>query len=440
MSMEYTLLEILEAREQRALRQKELLSEFPATLLCFTMNIPGPDKDGVLIQKGFQLGNRLLKGCLKSWKILYEEKRCTPAGWEAFYCIEAIAEDVKTVTVLLEDKTPGGRVFDMDVLDALGTKLDRESLGFAKRKCLLCQEEAAVCGRSRKHSVQELYDAAMELIERAITEEVSRLAVQSLLCEVYATPKPGLVDRNNNGSHTDMDLKLFLTSTATLWEYFRRCAKIGLYGTDPVAVFQQLRQAGLEAEKRMFAATKGVNTHKGAIFSMGILCGAVGSLDPEYWEDPRQVGGCCSLLAKGLVRKDYEFMEQPVTTGEKLFETHGITGARGQAEAGFPGAFRVGLPMLEKALDQGLSFNDALCNTLLHILITTWDTNLIKRGGMVAYGQIQAMLERLLQAQPLLPMEIIEQLDKAFIKQNLSPGGSADLLSATCFAYFLKHP
>ena len=99
--MEVSLQEILEAREQRALRQKELLSEFPATLLCFTMNIPGPDKDGVLIQKGFQLGNRLLKGCLKSWKILYEEKRCTPAGWEAFYCIDAPAEDVKTVTVLL---------------------------------------------------------------------------------------------------------------------------------------------------------------------------------------------------------------------------------------------------------------------------------------------------------------------------------------------------
>ena len=438
--MEYTLLEILEAREQRALRQKELLEQFAATLLCFTMNIPGPDKDSVMIQKGFQLGNRLLKGALKQWEILYEEKRCTPAGWEAFYCIGAPAEEVKAVTAFLEDKTPGGRVFDMDVLDAQGRKLDRESLGFSKRKCLLCREDAAICGRSRSHSVQDLYNKAMELIESAITEEVSRLAVQSLLCEVYATPKPGLVDQNNNGSHTDMDLPLFLTSTATLWEYFRNCVKIGLHGTDPVTVFNQLRQAGLEAERRMFAATKGVNTHKGAIFSMGILCGAVGSLDPECWADPRQVSGCCALLSRGLVRKDYEFMEQPVTNGEKLFETHGITGARGQAEAGFPGAFRVGLPRLEEALQKGLSFNDALCNTLLHILLTTWDTNLIKRGGMVAYGQIQAMLERLLQAQPLLPMEIIEQLDRAFIKQNLSPGGSADLLSATCFAYFMKNP
>jgi holo-ACP synthase/triphosphoribosyl-dephospho-CoA synthase len=263
--MEYTLLEILEAREQRALRQKELLEQFPATLLCFTMNIPGPDKDGVLIQKGFQLGNRLLKGALKQWEILHEEKRRTPAGWEAFYCIDAPAEAVKTVAVFLEDKTPGGRVFDMDVLDAQGRKLDRESLGFPKRKCLLCKEDAVICGRSRSHSVQDLYDKTMELIQTAITEEVSRLAVQSLLCEVYATPKPGLVDQNNNGSHKDMDLPLFLTSTATLWAYFRKCVKIGLHGTDPVAVFNQLRQAGLEAEKRISGGALGVGGRTSAL-------------------------------------------------------------------------------------------------------------------------------------------------------------------------------
>ena len=434
--MAHTLPEILDAREQRVLRQKELLARHAVTLLCFTMNIPGPDKDGVLIQKGFQLGNRLLKRHLKQNQILHFEQRCTAAGWEAFYCIDAPAEEIKAIAVYLEDKTPAGRTFDMDVLTADGKKLARPT----PRRCLLCDQDAALCGRSRSHSVADLYNKALALIEDGIAEEISRLAVQSLLCEVYATPKPGLVDQNNTGSHKDMDLPLFLTSTATLWSYFRQCARIGLHGTDPKEVFSQLRQAGLEAEKRMFAVTQGVNTHKGAIFSMGILCGAAGALDPERWEDPRQLSRCCALIAKGLVRKDYEFMKSPVTAGEKLFEEHGITGARGQAEAGFPGVFRVGLPVLAEGLQKGLSFNDALCDTLLHILVTTWDTNLIRRGGMVAYGQIQAMLERLLQVQPYPPMEIIAQLDSAFIKQNLSPGGSADLLSATCFAYFLKHP
>ena len=438
--MEHTLLEILQAREQRAQRQQELLLQFSVPLICFTLNIPGPEKDYPLAQKGFQLGCRLLKEQLKLWNIVHFEQRRTAAGWEAFFCVDADGKALKEVTVFLEDKTPGGRVFDMDVLTPEGKKLERESVGAARRKCLICENDAAVCGRSRSHSLADLCKKTDALLETGIAWEISRLAVQSLLCEVYATPKPGLVDQNNNGSHKDMDLMLFLRSSAALWPYFHQCAKIGLAGGDPAEVFEKLRQAGLKAEQVMLNTTGGINTHKGAIFSLGILCGAAAMLLPEDWENPEALSKQSALLAKGIVRKDYEFMAQPVTTGEKLFETHGITGARGQAEAGFPGVFRVGLPVLEEALEKGLSFNNALCNTLLHILVTTWDTNLIKRGGMAAYGQLQAMLEQLLQSKPFLPMEIIAQLDGAFIKQNLSPGGSADLLSATCFAYFLKHP
>ena len=434
--MERTILEILEAREQRVQRQKELLAQFSSPLLCFTLNIPGPDKEGALAERGFQLGNRLLKQYLKQRSILHFEQRCTAAGWEAFYCVDIPAEELKEITVFLEDKTPGGRVFDMDVLTADGRKLDRGS----RRKCLLCGNDAAICGRSRSHSLEDLYQKTLSLLEEGICDEIARLAVQSLLCEVYATPKPGLVDQANNGSHTDMDLMLFVRSSAVLWRYFRQSTKIGLDGGNPPQVFEKLRQAGLEAEKTMFSATGGVNTHKGAIFSLGILCGAAGMLPPEGWEYPMALSRQCAALAKGLVRKDYEFMQTPATAGEKLFEQYGITGARGQAEAGFPAAFRVGLPVLEEGMEKGLSFNDALCAALLHIIATTWDTNLIKRGGMAAYGQIQAVLQRLLRAEPFPKPEIIAQLDAAFIKQNLSPGGSADLLSATCFIYFLKNP
>ena len=433
------MIEILEAREQRAQRQRELLSLFPAALICFTLNIPGPDKNSALAEKGFQLGCRLLKGQLKTYSIVHSEQRCTAAGWEAFFCVDAPADSLKKITVSLEDKTPGGRIFDMDVLTPDGNKLDRESLGYPRRRCLLCDADAARCGRSRAHSLEALQEKAEALLETGITEEIARLAVQSLLCEVYATPKPGLVDQNNNGSHSDMDLLLFLKSSAVLWPFFRRCAQIGLQGGEPTVVFDKLRQAGLEAEQTMWKATGGVNTHKGAIFSLSILCGGAAMLPPEKWEDPAALSRQAALLSKGLVRKDYEFMEQPATTGEKLFEQYGITGARGQAEAGFPAAFRVGLPVLEAGVEKGLSFNDALCAALLQIIATTWDTNLIKRGGMAAYGQVQAVLQALLRANPYPSREILEDLDQAFIKQNLSPGGSADLLSATCFIYFLKH-
>lgn len=433
------MLEILEAREQRVQRQRELLSRFPAALICFTLNIPGPDKNSPLAEKGFQLGCRLLKRQLKAYSILHFAQHCSAAGWEACFCVDAPADALKRITVALEDKVPGGRIFDMDVLTAEGNKVERESLGYPRRKCLLCDTAAVICGRSRAHSLDALQRKADALLEMGITEEIARLAVQSLLCELYATPKPGLVDQSNTGSHSDMDLLLFLKSAAALWPFFRRCAQIGLQGGEPAAVFNKLRQAGLEAEQIMWKATGGVNTHKGAIFSLSILCGSAAMLPPEKWEDPAALSRQAALLSKGLVRKDYEFMEQPVTAGEKLFEQYGITGARGQAEAGFPAAFRVGLPVLEEGMEKGFSFNDALCAALLHIIATTWDTNLIKRGGMAAYGQVQAVLQALLRANPYPSREILEDLDRAFIKQNLSPGGSADLLSATCFLYFLKH-
>lgn len=434
--MAHTLLEILEAREQRVQLQRSLLARFSLPLICFTLNIPGPDKTGPLAEKAFFLGCRLLQKQLKAFSTVHFEYRCTAAGWEGFFCVDAPAEALKEITVFLEDKTPGGRVFDMDVLTADGRKLERS----APRRCLLCENEAAVCGRSRSHSLEALQSQTESLMETAVSEQIARLAVQSLLCEVYATPKPGLVDQNNNGSHRDMDLTLFVRSSAVLWRYFRSCAAFGLQGGEPAAVFEKLRRAGLEAEQRMLRATGGINTHKGAIFSLGILCGAAAMVSPRQWEDPAALSRQTALLARGIVRKDYEFMEVPATAGEKLFERYGITGARGQAEAGFPAAFRVGLPALEAGLEKGLSFNDSLCAALLHIIATTWDTNLIKRGGMAAFGQVQAMLQSLLWANPHPPKEILEDLDRAFIKQNLSPGGSADLLSATCFLYFLSHP
>ena len=332
-----------------------------------------------------------------------------------------------------------GRVFEMDVLLPGGGKLEREALGFPRRKCLLCDQEASLCGRSRTHDVQALFDATMGLIRAGISEMIARLAVQSLLCEVYATPKPGLVDQNNSGSHDDMDLFTFLRSTAVLWPYFRRCASMGLEETDPKTVFTKLRQAGLKAEINMLAATDGVNTHKGAIFTMGILCGAAGMLSPEQWKDPDALSAQCAAIARGVVERDFANLNDPKTVGEKLYVQFGITGARGQAESGFPVVRKIGLPVLEAALAAGKNMNDALCAALLHILASTQDTNLIKRGGRIAQMQLQVALKTMLDMQPYPDRQILDSLDEMFIRRRLSPGGSADLLAATCFFYFIKN-
>ena len=188
--MAASLLEILEAREQRVLRQKELLAQENLPLVCFTLNIPGPEKDSPLIQKGFQLGLRLLENALGA-HIQHRESRLTAAGWEGFLRVDRVPEKLKRITAYLEDRFPGGRVFDMDVLTPTG-KLGRAELGISERKCLLCEKPAAICGRSRAHSLDSLQKESDSLIRKSIAEEIARLAAQSLLCEVYATPKPGL--------------------------------------------------------------------------------------------------------------------------------------------------------------------------------------------------------------------------------------------------------
>ena len=194
--METTIMEILDAREMRVQRQRELLREYPMTLLCFTLNIPGPDKTRELAEKGFALGNRLLRECLSKEKICHYEQRCTAAGWESFYAVDLPAQALKSITVALEDKTPAGRVFDMDVLSSGGEKVTREDLGLPSRKCLLCDQNAAVCGRSRTHSVTQLLEKTDAFLQDGISQYLGDLALRSILCELYATPKPGLVDQN----------------------------------------------------------------------------------------------------------------------------------------------------------------------------------------------------------------------------------------------------
>ena len=141
---------------------------------------------------------------------------------------------------------------------------------------------AALCGSRRAHSVEALQAATASLLAQITqTELIGLLAQKALILEVCCTPKPGLVDRRNSGSHRDMDIFTFAASTAALQPYFAACARIGIETAGECAqtTFERLRLPGRMAEGVMLDATQGVNTHRGAIFSIGILCAAAGRLD-----------------------------------------------------------------------------------------------------------------------------------------------------------------
>ena len=202
-------------------------------------------------------------------------------------------------------------MFDMVDLCPEGTKIDRAELGLPPRLCLICGGPARECARSRTHSAEQLQARTKELLTQALEEEdsilIARLASQALLYEVCTTPKPGLVDREGNGSHKDMDIFTFMNSASALWPYFQACSRIGMQTArlSPEKTFQQIRFRGQRAEADMLAATRGINTHKGAIFSLGILCSALGRLPKELWKMPDAVLKECAAMTAGLVAADF---------------------------------------------------------------------------------------------------------------------------------------
>ena len=444
--MEVTLLEMLEARERRAARQQVLLQDYGKTMICFTMNIAGPVKNSSLIRRGYALGKRLLRQQLEvaGIPIAYSEEIQEKTGNEAIFLLDADPLAVKAITVEIEDQPAVGRLFDMDVLCPDGRKVDRQELGLSGRKCLICGGMAQACARSRAHTVSELQKKTQEILCEALdaadSADAARLATQALLYEVATTPKPGLVDQENSGSHRDMDFFTFQASAAALFPYFSQCVKIGRETVDAQETFRRLRLPGKLAEGEMRRATGGVNTHKGAIFSMGILCGALGRLERESWRNPETVLAECAAMTKGLVSKDYVNLtpETAKTAGQKLYLQYGITGVRGQAEAGFPAVLNVGLPKLEAALAAGKSINEAGCAALLAMLANTVDTNMIHRGGYELAKETAEEISALLEKEPFPSKETIETLNEEFVQKNLSPGGTADLLTMVYMLHFLK--
>ena len=443
--MEVTLQEMLLAREQRAQRQMAL-RPLGQTMISFTMNIAGPIKNSPLISGGYGLGTRLLKGLLavNGIRISHSEEVRENTGNELLLLVDAEPLTVKAITAELEDASDLGRLFDMDVLRPDGRKVDRQELGLPGRRCLLCGESAQVCARSRRHSVAELQAKTREILRHAVdasdSSDAARLACQALLYEVAVTPKPGLVDRENSGSHRDMDFFTFQASAAALHPYFAQCTRIGRQGGSPEETLARLRLPGKIAEGEMRRATGNVNTHKGAIFSMGILCAALGRLDRAQWRNPQRVLAECAAMAKGIVSRDYENLtaENAVTPGQRFYLQYGITGVRGQAEAGFPAVLEAGLPTLEAALAAGKDINEAGCAALLTMLTHTADTSLLHRGGYDGMQHSVEAVRQLLERERFPSREALEDLDRRFQSQNLSPGGTADLLAMTFFLHFLK--
>ncbi|MBQ7155226.1 MAG: triphosphoribosyl-dephospho-CoA synthase CitG [Synergistaceae bacterium] len=276
------------------------------------------------------------------------------------------------------------------------------------------------------------------------SKDIGRLALEAMLVEVSVTPKPGLVDRKNSGAHSDMGFFTFLKSAAGLRRCFDDFAEAGIVagreGIAPADLFPELRRIGILAERDMFEATGGINTHKGEIFSLGVVSACAGyfagageSFTAE--EILLLAGHVCA----GLCERDFAGIrtKRKPTKGEIVYILYGFTGIRGEAEAGYPLVRNEGLPALKKYLADGHNINDALAFTLLHIMALNCDTNIISRHSVRTIVEVFDAVKAVIAGKPTIAS--VRSLDKTFIARNISPSGSADLLAVTYFVYALTN-
>lgn len=444
-----TLMEMLGAREARAMRQQQLLEEYHLPVISFCLNIAGPVKNSPVLRRAFREGLERLACALLAGRldVVHREEVDQPTGCEALWVVRGDGRAVKELCVELEDRDALGRLFDLDVLDPVSGKWDRTQLGQPPRKCLVCGKEGKGCASRRLHTVEELQGATQVILEdyfgKKDQQALGALAAKALLYEVCTTPKPGLVDRKNNGSHRDMDVFTFLDSTAALLPYFEEAVRLGMETRDlpPQETFRRLRQAGAAGERAMFRATRGVNTHKGAVFTLGTVCAAAGRLwtVEGFSKDLDAALALCGEMSAQAVQKDFEAIrrEGAHTTGQRLYLEHGLEGIRGELSRGLPAVAQIGLPTLRRRLEAGDSLEQAGVQVLLALMAQVVDTNLIARGGLEGQQWAMEQTKNLPQGRAATRQET-EELDRALIERNLSPGGCADLLAITYFLEFLS--
>jgi triphosphoribosyl-dephospho-CoA synthase len=265
--------------------------------------------------------------------------------------------------------------------------------------------------------------------------QLGRLAMASLHAELVCAPKPGLVTPFDTGSHRDMDAATFMRSLFSLRGYFPAIAQAGAER----AGFDRLRQLGFGAEIAMCRATAGVNTHRGAIFSLGLLVAGAGSL--------RAHGNAAvteAVCDEVMIRWGASIAGAPSASashGQLAAQRYGAKGARGEAASGFPTLRNVAVPALRHALGVTNDQNAAMSQTLMTLIANTEDTNLLHRGGAAGLAHAQRRSRDFLAAGGISASGWHEELlgiGRDFVARRLSPGGSADLLACAWFLLRLE--
>lgn len=265
----------------------------------------------------------------------------------------------------------------------------------------------------------------------SLAERLADLAVDALIDEADLSPKPALVDRRGNGAHTDLHLGLMHASALSLWPAFKEMAEAAVeFGEVGLPLREALGRIGREGERAMLVTTNGVNTHRGAIWALGLLVAAA-ALDSTNAK-----ASAVTLRAARLALLDDRYAPRPLSHGAQVAQRYGARGAREEAQLGFPSVLQRALPQLKRSRALGHGEQNARLDALLAIMTRLADTCVLYRAGETGLQTMQLGAQAVLDAggsASLGGRRRLHELDEQLIALNASPGGAADLLAACLF-------
>jgi triphosphoribosyl-dephospho-CoA synthase len=265
----------------------------------------------------------------------------------------------------------------------------------------------------------------------SLAERLADLAVDALIDEADLSPKPALVDRRGNGAHTDLYLGLMHASALSLWPAFKEMAEAAIeFGEVGLPLREAIGLIGREGEAVMLATTGGVNTHRGAIWALGLLVAAAAL------ESTNTKASAVTVRAARLALLDDRYAPRPLSHGAQVAQRYGARGAREEAQLGFPAVIQRALPQLKRSRAAGHGEQSARLDALLAIMTNLADTCVLYRAGEQGLQTMQLGAQAVLDAggsASLAGRRRLHDLDEQLIALNASPGGAADLLAACLF-------
>lgn len=409
---------ILDAREARSKHIQVLMDENKyKTIAVLKLNVVGENKNPVKMRFMCFYFNHLMKETFQE-KLIESRIIQSQDGNYIYYVINEDGNIVKERTISIEDENYLGRLVDIDVYNQ--TSITRSDMSCEMRKCLVCDNYAHICARTKAHTEKELFTVIDDLIETHLTDLILNEVMMQIYEELEMFPKFGLVSHKDTGCHDDMNYELFIKSTFTLKPFIRQYILYGIKGLDNPL---ELQLIGQKAEYEMFAVTGGINTQKGLIFALGIFLPAItkavlNNRSKDYLQQE------IIRISQVIVGNYYDNIKgnSVHSHGDNIYIHHGLKGIRGEALKGFDIIFNVN------------SFDNIESGVrpyeyLVQIMSSLDDTTIIHKTNIATLKRVQEEMKSVIDNGGYSKnISKVNELSDLYKSQSISPGGSSDLL------------